>query len=108
MTYVKTTRDEFSSIYRRTSDGTGDEEMLFRYTPGAGMVLTDWSPDGKFLTFFTGVIVLVPLNPDVKALDRKEINWLREDYEAGQGRFSPDGRFMAYLSNQANAERGEV
>ena len=82
--------------------------MLFRYTPGAGMVLTDWSQDGKFLTFFTGVIVLVPLNPDVKALDRKEINWLRADYEAGQGRFSPDGRFMAFLSNEVNPERAEV
>ena len=33
------------------------KSCLFRYTPGAGMVLTDWSPDGKFLTFFTGVLV---------------------------------------------------
>jgi Tol biopolymer transport system component len=106
--YVKTSRDGYAAIYRRASDGTGDEEMLFRYTPGAGMVLTDWSPDGKFLTFYTGVIVLVPLAPEVKALDRKEINWLRADYEAGDGRFSPDGRFMAFLSNEADGERGEV
>ena len=82
--------------------------MLFRYTPGAGMVLTDWSQDGKFLTFYTGVIVLVPLTPDVKALDRKEINWLRADYEAGAGRFSPDGRFMGFLSNEADGEHFEV
>jgi Tol biopolymer transport system component len=106
--YVKTSRDGYAAIYRRASDGTGEEEMLFRYTPGAGMVLTDWSQDGRFLTFYTGVIVLVPLVPDVKALDRKEINWLRADYEAGDGRFSPDGRFMAFLSNEADGERGEV
>ena len=37
------------------------EELLFRYTPGAGMVLTDWSPDGKFLTFYTGVLLVVPI-----------------------------------------------
>jgi Tol biopolymer transport system component len=106
--YVKVSRDGYAAIYRRASDGTGPEEMVFRYTPGAGMVLTDWSQDGKFLTFYTGVIVLVPLTPDVKALDRKEINWLRADYEAGDARFSPDGRFMAFLSNEVEAERGEV
>ena len=26
----------------------------------------------------------------------------------GQGRFSPDNRFLAYLSNEDNVERGEV
>jgi hypothetical protein len=72
------------------------------------MVLTDWSSDGKFLTFFTGVIVVVPIGDDKKGVERKEIDWLREDYDAGQGRFSPDNRFLAYLSNEANVDRGEV
>ena len=57
--YVST-KDGLSGIYRKAADGTGEAELLFQYTPGAGMVLTDWSPDGKFLTFFTGVIVVVP------------------------------------------------
>ena len=47
-------RGSFSSIYRKAWDGTGNEEQLFQYTPGAGMVLTDWSADGKFLTFHDG------------------------------------------------------
>jgi Tol biopolymer transport system component len=105
--YVST-RQSYAGIYRKTWDGTGDEELLFRYTPGAGMVLTDWSPDGKFLTFFTGVILVVPLRPDEKALDRKALDWLREDYDAVQGRFSPDGRFLAYLSNEADVEKMQV
>jgi Tol biopolymer transport system component len=105
--YVST-RDGFSGIYRKPADGTGAEELLFRYTPGAGMVLTDWSPDGKFLTFYTGVIVIVPLDPNTKALERKEIDWLREDYDAGQGRFSPDNRYVAFLSNEADVDKGEV
>jgi eukaryotic-like serine/threonine-protein kinase len=105
--YVST-REGYSGIYRKAADGSGQEELLFRYTPGAGMILTDWSPDGKFLTFYTGVLVLVPLRPDQKALDRKEIDWLREDYDVVQGRFSPDGRFLAYLSNEADAERMQV
>jgi Tol biopolymer transport system component len=105
--YVST-KDGLAAIYRKPADGTGEPEMLFQYTPGAGMVLTDWSSDGKFLTFFTGVIVLVPLEGNQKALERKEIDWLREDYDAGQGRFSPDNRFIAFLSNEADVDRGEV
>jgi len=101
-------RDNYSGIYRKAWDGTGDEELLFRYTPGAFMVLTDWSPDGKFMTFYTGVLLLVPLRPDQKALDRKAIEWLREDYDVIQGRFSPDGRFLAFLSDEATIDKLEV
>jgi Tol biopolymer transport system component len=93
-------KDSYSSVYRKSADGTGQAELLFRYTPGAGVALTDWSPDGKYLTFFTGVLLVVPLQPEVKGLDRKALEWLREDYDAVLGRFSPDGRSLAYLSNE--------
>ena len=82
--YVST-RQSYSGIYRKAADGTGDEELLFRYTPGAGMVLTDWSSDGKFLTFSNGMLLLVPLRPDEQALDRKAIEWLRQDYDVERG-----------------------
>ncbi len=42
------------------------------------------------------------------ASERKEIDWLREDYDAGQGRFSPDNRYIAFISNEADVDRGEV
>jgi Tol biopolymer transport system component len=105
--YVST-REGLAGIYRKAADGSGEAELLFQYTPGAGMVLTDWSPDGKFMTFFTGVLVLVPVGDGKRAADRKEIDWLREDYDVGQGRFSPDNRFLAFLSNEADPDRGEV
>jgi Tol biopolymer transport system component len=105
--YVST-RGNYAGIYRKAADGTGEEELLFRYTPGAGMVLTDWSPDGKFLTFYTGVLLLVPLRENEKALERQAIEWLREDYDVAQGRFSPDGRFLAYLSNEADLNKMQV
>jgi Tol biopolymer transport system component len=105
--YVST-KEGISSIYRKAADGTGEAERVFSYTPGAGMVLTDWSPDNKFMTFFTGVIVLVPIGTSQPASERKEIDWLREDYDAGQGRFSPDNRYIAFLSNEADVDRGEV
>ncbi len=106
--YVST-RGSYSGIYRKAADGTGAEELLFRYTPGAGIALTDWSADGKFFTFFTGALLVVPLQPAVaNPLDRKEIDWLKEEYDVVLGRFSPDSRFLAYMSNETKVDVMQV
>jgi Tol biopolymer transport system component len=105
--YVST-KDSYSNIYRKSADGTGQAELLFRYTPGAGVPLTDWSSDGKYLTFFTGVLLVVPIRPNEKGLDRKAIEWLREDYDAFAGRFSPDGRMLAFMSNEADVLKAQL
>jgi Tol biopolymer transport system component len=99
-------RGSFVSIYRKAWDGTGNEEQLFQYTPGAGLGLADWSADGKFLTFedgCSGVLYVVPLSGDQTALERTAIEWLRDEYNVAQARFSPDSRFMAYLSNESKS-----
>jgi Tol biopolymer transport system component len=100
-----------ASIYRKAWDGTGDEERLYQYTPGAWMVLTDWSADGKLLTFHdgcAGVLHVVPLNGDSNAPERPAIEWLRDEYDVAQARFSPDARFMAYLSDETVVDVFEV
>jgi Tol biopolymer transport system component len=101
-------KDSYSSIYRKAADGTGNPELVFRYTPGAFVGLSDWSPDGKFLTFSTGVLLMVPVQTQEKALDRKALEWLREDYEAFDSRFSPDGRLLAYLSNEVDVRTTQI
>jgi Tol biopolymer transport system component len=97
--YVSTTQRGMPSIYRKAWDGSGTAEQLFTYTPGAGMVLTDWSPDGKFMAFWTQILVLVPLDGQ-NAAERKGIEWLREEYNVLHGRFSPDMRHIAYITDQ--------
>ena len=100
-----------TSIYRKAWDGTGNEERLYQYTPGAWMVLTDWSADGKFLTFHdgcSGVLHLVPLSGDHNALERPAIEWLRDEYDVAQARLSPDSRFIAYLSDETAVDVFEV
>ena len=99
--YVST-REQYSGIYRKAWDGSGQEELLFRYTPGAGVGFSDWSQDGKFLTFATGALLVVPLRANEKALDRKAIEWIRDENNEFGGRFSPDGRFLAYGSDEAD------
>jgi Tol biopolymer transport system component len=98
------TRDQYTGIYRKAWDGTGEEELLFRNTPGASMGLSDWSPDGKFLTFSTGAISMVALRPGENALDRKAIYWLRDEFDEIQGVFSPDMRYLVYQSNEADID----
>ena len=97
-------RPPYTGIYRKASDGTGDEELMFRYTPGAGINLTDISPDGKFLACASGAVVLTVALTGSDPLARKAIEFSREEFNVGNGRFSPDGRFLAYVSNEADPD----
>jgi Tol biopolymer transport system component len=94
-------------VYRRPSDGSGDQEAVFRYTAGAFVGLSDISPDGKFLVCDSGgIILVVPLTGD--SASRKEIEYLRDEFTDLTGRLSPDGRFMAFRSDEAQPEQFEV
>jgi Tol biopolymer transport system component len=95
-------------VYRKAADGTGKEELLFRYTPGAFVGLSDISADGKFLVCDSGgVVLLVPLTASDPAA-RKPIDYLRDEFDNGTGRLSLDGRFFAYRSDEAKPERYEI
>jgi serine/threonine-protein kinase len=100
----------FNRIYLKAWDG-GTGKQVFQYTPGASLVLTDWSADGEFLTFHDGcegVLHVLRIGGDQHALDRNAIEWLRDEYDVAQARFSPDARFMAYLSNETDADTADV
>jgi Tol biopolymer transport system component len=95
-------------VYRKAADGTGKEELLFRYTPGAFVGLSDISSDGKFLVCESGgVVLLVPLTVSDPSA-RKPVDYLRDEFANETGRLSLDGRFIAYRSDEAKPERFEV
>ena len=96
------TRGQYSAVYRRPWDGSGTEEMLFRYTPGAGMGLTDFSPDGRFLSINGGGLVAVVPLAGTDPLKRQTVDFARSEFDTAMGRFSPDGRFLAYGSNEVD------
>lgn len=95
-------RNDWGGLYRKASDGTGSEELLYRHTLGVDIPLTDWSSDGRFLAFSAGgVLWTVPVNGESKAVEL-----MREEFQVFGARFSPDGRFLAYASDESG--RNEV
>lgn len=95
-------------VYRKPADGSGSAELLFRNTPGAGFQLTDISPDGKYLLGGSGGVLLVVPLTGTDPLARKSIEFSRGEFNETTGRFSPDGKFIVYRSDEDNALKGEV
>jgi len=82
-----------NEVYRKASDGSGNGELIYKHTPGSAVFLTDWSVDGQICFWSGDVIYGLPLEGD-----RKPIVLVSEAGARG-GRFSPDGRYLAYSSN---------
>ena len=84
-------------LYRRAADGTGAAELLYQHS--IGLNITDWSPDGRFLTFYDATsLYLLPL---AGSGERNAVDVFPREFQARGGRFSPDGRLLAYLSSQS-------
>ena len=61
----------------------------------------DWSRDGRFLLYSSVVGQTLALDLGVLDLqnEAKAQTYLKTEFNESQGRFSPDGRFVAYTSN---------
>jgi eukaryotic-like serine/threonine-protein kinase len=76
----------------------GDEEVLF--ASPENKIPCDWSPDGRFLVYYvpdpkTGTdLWILPFDTRVPSV------FLRTGANELWGQFSPDGRWMAYQSNE--------
>jgi eukaryotic-like serine/threonine-protein kinase len=92
-----------SGILAKQLTGSGETEALASIPTEA--ILGDWSPDGSTIVYDWGTtssdIWLLPLSGD-----RKPRPFLNGAFEEFSGRFSPDGRFLAYTSNESG--RNEV
>jgi Tol biopolymer transport system component len=85
-------------------DGTTDKEPM----PDTGfMVPTDWSPDGRFILYSNADLPAIAHNfpPDVFAIDmargRKVIQLLKTPFSENNAVFSPDGKWLAFLSDES-------
>jgi len=93
-----------SEWYRRAANLAGEEELLFRARDLG--VVSSISPDGRFV-LFTGPL---PGPADIQAVDLSKVLEAREpiplvtsEFNEANARFSPDGRWFSYASNESGA-----
>jgi serine/threonine protein kinase/Tol biopolymer transport system component len=99
-------RNGHSMLYRKPSDGSGAEELLLM--DDQVDLGSDWSPDGKYLIYSRGPsgsnweVWGLPLEGERKP-------WLIVPHagnsSSNEGRFSPDGRWLAYTSTESGTSQ---
>ncbi|HEY1401385.1 MAG TPA: hypothetical protein VF953_07330, partial [Terriglobales bacterium] len=96
-------RNGHANLCRKPSDGSGAEELLL--TDEQTAVPTSWSRDGKYMFYSRGPVG----NQEIWALplegERKP--WLvvarTANSFSADGHLSPDGRWIAYVSNESGS-----
>ncbi len=84
-------------LYVKVSTGAAPEELLL--ADDQSKYPFSWSPDGQFLLYAT-----VGSSQDLWILplrDRKPRPYMQTPYNEYAGRFSPDGRWIAYRSDES-------
>ena len=95
------------NIYRKAASGAGTEEAFI--DSNVNTIATDWSPDGKCLAYFTtgdnktNADSWILTLPSGQASGKPEArSFLRTEFNEGQGAtFSPDGKWLAYQSDES-------
>jgi Tol biopolymer transport system component/predicted Ser/Thr protein kinase len=87
-------------LYEKPADGGRDEELLLKSGEDKGA--TSWSPDGRFLLYIVNDpktkrdVWVLPLEGD-----QKPVPFLNTEFQERNPHFSPDGRWVAYNSDES-------
>jgi dipeptidyl aminopeptidase/acylaminoacyl peptidase len=88
-------------LYRKAANNVGDEELLVGSESDVPRRATSWAPDGRSISFG----VLDPkTGQDLWSLllsgNRQVVPWQRTPFNENEGKISPDGKWLAYQSNE--------
>jgi eukaryotic-like serine/threonine-protein kinase len=96
-------RDGAFNLYQKPSNLAAEDEPLFKSNDAKAA--SSWSPDGRFLLYFN------PVPPDRQWLlpvsagaDRKPVRVDSSEFNEAAGRISPDGRWIAYTSDESGKQ----
>ena len=94
-----------ADLYEKGAAGAGNDELLL--TTSESKRPLDWSRDGRFILFQSGQRAGRP-GLDLWVLptfgDRKPTPFLRTPFNERWARFSPDGTWIAYVSDESSRE----
>jgi Tol biopolymer transport system component len=97
-------REGAFDLYRKRSNGIGQDELLLK--TNNPKFSSDWSPDGRFLLYYeihpkTKYDLWVLPDPGGTPGDKKPIPFLQTEFNESSGAFSPDGKWIAYHSDES-------
>ena len=106
---LSSNRDEKTSfdVYAKPVSGVGDDRLLVAHELGDQP--TDWARDGRFILYNRQISVADRITTavghnDIWALamdrDRKPFPVVETMFDEANGQFSPDGKWIAYQSNE--------
>ena len=99
----RSSRNGRFDLFEKPADSAGDERPLL--TTQQDKSPTDWSKDGGFLLYTVGDpktasdVWALPMTEPADA--RKPFPVVQTSFDEIQGQFSPDGRWIAYASNES-------
>jgi Tol biopolymer transport system component len=92
------------NLYQKGTGGTGDDELLLK--TANSKLINDWSSDGRYILYQEDD---PQTKQDLWVLptfgDRKPIPYLATPFSERNASFSPDGRWIAYDSNESGANQ---
>ena len=106
-------RDGPGNLYVKLASGAGGEELLLK--SAEQMWPVDWSSDGRFVLYVSvgpksaedlWVLPAAEGGAGPEGAPRKPVPFAQTQFRERQGAFSPDGRWIAYISDESG--RGEV
>jgi Tol biopolymer transport system component len=97
-------REKDAQVLRRSSDGAGGEELLYTHPERRTGNMSDWSHDGRFLIYsYNGDVVALPVGPGTDQT-RQPIPIAASPATELGAAVSPNGRWIAYLSNETKRQ----
>lgn len=85
-------------LYEKLADGSGSERLLLKSEEFKRP--NSWSPDGKLILYWTGQnngdLYVLPLTGDPKPFP-----YVATPFHEQEGAFSPDGKWVAYQSDES-------
>jgi Tol biopolymer transport system component len=95
-----------SELYSKAASGAGADTLLLAGDGGELLIPEDWSADGRYIIFRrVKLTATARVLPDLWALplfgDRKPFPLVQSPAVKGFARLSPDGRWLAYMTNES-------